>query len=247
MRNIGKNIKELRISNNLTQDQLAEKLFVTRQTVSNYENGKSRPDVDTLEKIASVLGCQLTDLIYGKEKPKKNYIPFAVSFSLFVILAALSVWGVPYTLKLKGQTYLGGPYYLFVVFIVPFAISLAVWSAFELLSLTAGLKPIKHKNAEYFKFVFLAFIAYFILSNLVYWTPAIIYDFFTIADMVSPISYEWINNYINNSFIIKLANPVLYFVYRFGNILMYSFFAVSGALLWLFDVPHIDRNKNIKQ
>ena len=72
MRDIGKNIKDLRISNNLTQDQLAEKLFVTRQTVSNYENGKSRPDIDTLEKIASVLGCQLTDLIYGKEKSKKN-------------------------------------------------------------------------------------------------------------------------------------------------------------------------------
>ena len=41
MRDIGKNIRDLRIVQNLTQDQLAEKLFVTRQTVSNYENGVS--------------------------------------------------------------------------------------------------------------------------------------------------------------------------------------------------------------
>ena len=42
MRDIGKNIRDLRIEKNLTQDQLAEKLFVTRQTVSNYENGVSQ-------------------------------------------------------------------------------------------------------------------------------------------------------------------------------------------------------------
>ena len=37
MRDIGKNIKDLRIQAKLTQEELAEKLFVTRQTVSNYE------------------------------------------------------------------------------------------------------------------------------------------------------------------------------------------------------------------
>ena len=45
MRDIGKNIRQLRTAKNMTQDELAEKLFVTRQTVSNYEPGKSRPDV----------------------------------------------------------------------------------------------------------------------------------------------------------------------------------------------------------
>lgn len=41
MRDIGKNIKYLREEKHLTQDQLAERLFVTRQTVSNYETGDS--------------------------------------------------------------------------------------------------------------------------------------------------------------------------------------------------------------
>ena len=55
MRDIGKNIKAFREWKCLTQDQLAEKLFVTRQTVSNYETGRSRPDIEMLTKIADVL------------------------------------------------------------------------------------------------------------------------------------------------------------------------------------------------
>ena len=51
MRDIGKNIRKLRESKGLTQDQLAEKLFVTRQTVSNYETGRTRPDVDMIVSI----------------------------------------------------------------------------------------------------------------------------------------------------------------------------------------------------
>ena len=50
---IPKNIKRLRQQAGLTQEQLAEKLFVTRQTVSLWENGKTQPDIETLERIAA--------------------------------------------------------------------------------------------------------------------------------------------------------------------------------------------------
>ena len=55
MANIAKNIRRLRTAQNMTQDQLAEALHVTRQTVSNYETGRSRPDADTLVLLAQVL------------------------------------------------------------------------------------------------------------------------------------------------------------------------------------------------
>ena len=42
MRDIGKNMRSARIRKKMTQDELAEKLFVTRQTVSNYETGVSQ-------------------------------------------------------------------------------------------------------------------------------------------------------------------------------------------------------------
>ncbi len=47
---IGKNIKRLRERNHMTQEELAEKLFVTRQAISKWENGKTEPDIETLQK-----------------------------------------------------------------------------------------------------------------------------------------------------------------------------------------------------
>ena len=48
MRDIGKNIRDLRERAKLTQDALAEQLCTTRQTISNYERGKTRPDVEQI-------------------------------------------------------------------------------------------------------------------------------------------------------------------------------------------------------
>lgn len=69
---VGKNIKRFRNEKNMTQDQLAEKLSVTRQAVSNWENGKTQPDVETLGNIAQVLEVTLEDLIH--DKPKKLHV-----------------------------------------------------------------------------------------------------------------------------------------------------------------------------
>ena len=54
MRDIGKNIRDLRQQKHLTQEELAERLFVTRQTISNYENGRTRPDVDQILRLAEI-------------------------------------------------------------------------------------------------------------------------------------------------------------------------------------------------
>lgn len=99
MRDIGKNIKILRTEQNLTQDQLAQLLFVTRQTVSNYENGKSRPDIDMLMKIAEVLGTDINTILYGpapKPLDKTALIRLAVSggiaLALGIALLVCSDW-----------------------------------------------------------------------------------------------------------------------------------------------------------
>lgn len=68
MTNIGKNIKLARQRKNMTQDELAEKLFVTRQTVSNYELGRTQPDVEMLLAIANALDTDMEALIYGPRR-----------------------------------------------------------------------------------------------------------------------------------------------------------------------------------
>ncbi len=55
MANVGKNIRILRTRKKMTQDALAEKLFVSHQTVSNYEPGKTRQIADIMEVDVNVL------------------------------------------------------------------------------------------------------------------------------------------------------------------------------------------------
>ncbi len=63
MCDIGANIRRARVRRKLTQDDLAQTVHTTRQTISNYETGRSHPDVETLQRLADALGVELTELL----------------------------------------------------------------------------------------------------------------------------------------------------------------------------------------
>lgn len=65
---LGKKIIEMRKNAKLSQEQLAEKLNVTRQTISNWENGKFYPDIDALVKISKCFNISLDDLLNYDDK-----------------------------------------------------------------------------------------------------------------------------------------------------------------------------------
>ena len=65
---VSDSIKKLRKEKGMTQDELAEKLNVTRQAVSNWEMGKTQPGVDTLTRLAEIFDVSVERIIYGKEK-----------------------------------------------------------------------------------------------------------------------------------------------------------------------------------
>lgn len=58
-------IKSLRLKNNLTQEEFASKLNVTRQAVSNWENNRNLPDIEMIISISSVFEISLDELILG--------------------------------------------------------------------------------------------------------------------------------------------------------------------------------------
>ncbi|MBT9671233.1 helix-turn-helix domain-containing protein [Secundilactobacillus kimchicus] len=58
-------LKQLRQDHGMSQDQLAEKLFVSRQAISKWETGEGTPDLKTLVTIAGVFGVSLDTLILG--------------------------------------------------------------------------------------------------------------------------------------------------------------------------------------
>ena len=74
---IGTKIKNARIDAQLTQEQVAEALGVSRQTMSNWENGKTYPDIVSVIKMSDLYAISLDHLLKGKEEvPVPNYIDY---------------------------------------------------------------------------------------------------------------------------------------------------------------------------
>ncbi len=62
------NLIALRKMHNLSQEELAERLRVSRQTISKYETGESLPDIDKCKLLAEIFDVSLDDLVnYDKE------------------------------------------------------------------------------------------------------------------------------------------------------------------------------------
>ena len=64
-------IKRLRKENNLTQEEMAKKLNVTRQAISNWENNRNLPDFEMIILIAKTFGVSLDKLILEDKKMNK--------------------------------------------------------------------------------------------------------------------------------------------------------------------------------
>ena len=60
---LGQNLKDIRIKNKYNQEDIAEQLGVTKQTISNWEKGKRTPDIDSLIKLANIYQVTLDSLI----------------------------------------------------------------------------------------------------------------------------------------------------------------------------------------
>lgn len=59
---------ELRKKNDLTQDELAEKLFVTRQAVSRWESGETTPNIETLKMLSKLYDVSINTLLGSPRK-----------------------------------------------------------------------------------------------------------------------------------------------------------------------------------
>lgn len=65
---IEENLRELRKQHGMSQEELAEKLEVSRQSVSKWENGSASPELDKLMQLCELFHCTLDDLLKGEMK-----------------------------------------------------------------------------------------------------------------------------------------------------------------------------------
>ncbi|MBQ6150403.1 MAG: helix-turn-helix transcriptional regulator [Mogibacterium sp.] len=93
---VGKRIAKIRKDNNLSQEKFAEKYYVTQQTVSHWENGKSFPDLATLVKISDDFNVSLDELLKG-DKDMVSSIMRSVKLGKYYKYALIAVIGIAVT------------------------------------------------------------------------------------------------------------------------------------------------------
>lgn len=123
MNAVGKNLKQLRQREKLTQDALAERLHVTRQAVSSWETGKTQPDIETLTALAGALNADIRELIYGPGRVERPYTRFqrryivctAICILVFLAWCVLELTLAPYLAELLRKRYILWPSYVYGV------------------------------------------------------------------------------------------------------------------------------------
>ena len=117
---VGAQIKKYRINMGISQEELAEKVYVSRQTVSNWETEKNYPDIHSILLLSSVFNVSLDQLIKGdveimkkeiKDTEIKKLNKYGGIYAVFLILTVVSLvpfiafmdwyglipWGIVYT------------------------------------------------------------------------------------------------------------------------------------------------------
>lgn len=130
---LGGQIKRHRDALGLSQEELAEKIFVTRQSVSNWENGKTYPDLQSLLRLSELFSLSLDELIKGdietmKEEINKVEIDKLNRWGGLLTLLMLAVVILPVPLMLNEER-IGLPVILMVLgvlFVATMAVALKV-------------------------------------------------------------------------------------------------------------------------
>ena len=166
MTNIGNRIKTLRESRGLTQDAFAELLHVTRQTVSNYENGRSQPDLNMLAEIARVLETDANTLLGETSAPMQRDVPAAAeerkrAIRRLVIGGALLVLLLLVGIPLKGWAdaqhadFQLLPRFYMKLWFYPALWAIGGWVFMQALEVVAGIRPLQARWCRYAKWVVL--------------------------------------------------------------------------------------------
>ncbi len=228
MRDIGKNIKELRCARGLTQEELGERLHVTRQTVSNYETGRTRPDIDMLLDIAAALDGDANALLYGTPQMadrRREYLRLAVSLGLFLALFICYKLLRPETLKIQAVYFTVLPALLLSCTVKPMYMLTLGWTAVQGLAMILKAKPLDRPWVKYARRGVLGLIgavALFLLPVCLQMAAVSISTIYGIG----PGAFLGECGYVNAATYMAMDVAACYYVY-----------AALGAALWLLGFP----------
>ena len=88
---LGEIINFLRKEKNMTQNDLAEKMNVTDKAVSKWERNLSCPDVNSIPKLAEILGVSVEELLNAQTKQDDNKIDEIINIALIGVSLAMGI------------------------------------------------------------------------------------------------------------------------------------------------------------
>lgn len=247
MTKIAHNIKIQRKKLQISQEEMAGKLYVTRQTISNYENGRSNPDLETLQQIADILETDMDYLLYGEQKPKdkkairKNALILGLCL---LIMAAVSITG-NYERQLQARTF-GFPAMSWFMYVLGYPVLLVISSASmtRLIMLFTESKPLlmKYKRAVH-KSILYSFITYSIIMLPNALTPAIMNIRRYIWEAANPEATSYSFSLSFGAFL----NRIYYFQRLFFDRypVLFALFVIIGSILAL-AAPGLTKRKKLK-
>lgn len=176
MSSVSKNIKKLRLQRKFTQEDMANKLFVTRQTVSNWENGKSQPDIDTLIRVAETLDTDITTLIYGLNdsvNQKKEIKRLIVAGSILLILSFPLHFLNKTAHNMMFDYFNSAPMYLLRLLYLPIFWLVLGWTLMQGLGVLKIIKPTKSKYNKALHIAVLVIVLLYCILMLPYFIESI--------------------------------------------------------------------------
>lgn len=106
----GEKLKKLRKDNGMTQDQLAEKIFVTRTAISKWETNNGYPSIDSLKTISNLFGVSIDDLISDVDVENKKILEEKIAKKFYFV--AIAFLGITVLFTLLAY-FLKQPYFNF--------------------------------------------------------------------------------------------------------------------------------------
>ena len=164
MNTVAQNIRKFRVSLNMTQQELAEKLNTTRTTISNYETGRSSPDIEMLVTISEVFDTSPDSLIFSdtdKRKDQSKKPQTIIKYVLGMVVVALGLLLFSNLAKIGLLSEGFGMFYSHIYEMILPAFVFAF--AFLLGKLTQYKYPLSHKP-------YMTMIAIIIAALAIIWT-----------------------------------------------------------------------------
>lgn len=233
MASIETNIKKLRKKNKMSQEELADRLNCTRQTISNYERGVSQPDIDSIKRIAEIFNCDIKEVINGENKKDKQAIIKSIIRTFIIVVICVVLYRI--SIKMLPQ-YFNNALLLVRLVVIPFT----MYSVGVFMGDVLNFYDVEIKNENFKKIIRLIFISFLVL-DIVLLIPVLFYNIYIlIIKIISTENFSF--SFISDSFYTR----ILFHLVKLN--IQYSWiFIFIGIGMKMSIIKKVTFNENIDQ